>query len=145
MPVEQLFSLANYTAIAGWVVLLASPLSPRWAQWISGRIIPITLAVVYTALILVFWGQAEGGFSSLDEVMKLFTQPAVVLAGWVHYLAFDLFIGAWECKTARAEGIRFWLVIPCLLLTFMFGPAGLLLFMLFRTINQLRPTVQHSS
>ncbi len=139
MSPEQIFSFATTTAMIGWIVLLLSPFKPGWAEWISGRIIPVTLSVVYTTLILVFWTGADGGFGNLPEVMELFTQPEIVLAGWVHYLAFDLFIGAWECRTARTESIRFWLVIPCLALTFMFGPAGLLFFTFIRVINKQRP------
>ena len=54
------------------------------------------------------------------------------LAGWTHYLAFDLFIGAWEVRTARAERIPFLAVVPCLALTFLFGPAGYLAFSALR-------------
>ena len=64
--------------------------------------------------------------------MQLFTQPEIALAGWIHYLAFDLFIGAWEVRTARAERIPFLLVVPCLALTFLFGPAGYLAFTALR-------------
>lgn len=64
--------------------------------------------------------------------MQLFTQPEIALAGWVHYLAFDLLIGAWEVRTARAERIPFLVVIPCLALTFLFGPAGYLAFTALR-------------
>ena len=60
--------------------------------------------------------------------MALFTMPEIALAGWIHYLAFDLFVGAWEVRTARREGIAFLLVLPCLALTFLFGPAGFLAF-----------------
>jgi hypothetical protein len=42
----------------------------------------------------------------------------------VHYLAFDLFVGGWEVRDAVARGVSRWLVAPCLLLTFIFGPAG---------------------
>ena len=77
---------------------------------------------------LAFWSRAPGGFGSLAEVMALFTMPEIALAGWIHYLAFDLFVGAWEVRTARREGIAFLLVLPCLVLTFLFGPAGFLAF-----------------
>ena len=63
-----------------------------------------------------------------------FETPGLLLAGWLHYLAFDLFVGAWEVRTARAEGIPHLLVVPALILTFLFGPAGLLLFLVLRTI-----------
>jgi hypothetical protein len=55
-----------------------------------------------------------------------------LLAGWIHYLAFDLFTGAWEARDARRLRISRWLVAPCLLLTFLFGPLGLGLYLLLR-------------
>ena len=52
----------------------------------------------------------------------------MLLAGWIHYLAFDLLIGSWEVRDARELGIPHLFVVPCLFLTFMFGPAGWLLY-----------------
>ncbi len=128
MDIETLFRFANLTAMAGWVVLVASPLAPKWADGIAGILIPLVLSVGYTALILVYWADAEGGFSSLPDVMTLFSQREVAFAGWLHFLAFDLFLGAWEVRVARREGIPHLLVIPCLVLTFLFGPIGFLVF-----------------
>lgn len=132
MTPDQLFQLASPLALLGWLVLLAAPLSPRAAQAVSGAAIPLLLALAYTGLVLAFWWEAPGGFGSLPEVQALFTHPQIALAGWVHYLAFDLFLGAWQVRTARAEGIPHWAVIPCLILTFLFGPAGLLAFAILR-------------
>jgi hypothetical protein len=42
----------------------------------------------------------------------------------VHYLAFDLFVGTWETRDAVGRGIPRWIVMPCLLWTFLFGPIG---------------------
>ncbi len=63
----------------------------------------------------------------------LFSNRWVLLAGWIHYLCFDLFIGSWQVRDAAANNISHWLVIPCLFLTFMFGPVGLLLYFALRT------------
>lgn len=134
MNPDMIFQIASMTAMAGWIVLLISPFIPKLADRISGLIIPALLSIAYTALILAFFGDAEGGFDTLDNVMKLFTVREAVLAGWIHYLAFDLFIGAWEVRNGRADGMPFLLVLPCLPLTFMFGPAGLLLFIVLRNI-----------
>ena len=106
-------------------------------QRVSSVAIPLLLAVAYVGLLFVYWSRAEGGFDTLANVMRLFTVPELVLAGWIHYLAFDLFVGAWEVRTARAEHIPFVLVIPCLALTFMFGPAGLLAFSALRGARSL--------
>jgi hypothetical protein len=132
MSADQLFQLANPLALLGWLALLLSPLAPRAAQSVSAAAIPLVLSLAYAGLVLAFWWDAPGGFGSLPDVQALFTNPHIALAGWLHYLAFDLFLGAWEVRTARAEGIPHWMVVPCLILTFLFGPAGLLAFAILR-------------
>ena len=92
------------------------------------------LAAVYAALIVANWG-GPGGFSSLAGVAALFSNPWMLLAGWVHYLAFDLLVGTWEVLDARERGVPHFLVIPCLFLTFMFGPAGWLLYQGVRRVG----------
>lgn len=129
---HALFQLTGPLAVLGWLSLVLAPLAPRLADSAANLIIPALLSVAYTALILVNWADAPGGFDSLANVMALFTDPAVALAGWVHYLAFDLFVGAWITRTARREGINHLLVLPCLVLTFLFGPAGFLAFTALR-------------
>jgi hypothetical protein len=69
-------------------------------------------------------------------VEQLFQNRWLLLAGWVHYLAFDLLLGAWEVRTARREGISHAWVLPCLLATFLFGPAGYLLFQFLRASHR---------
>lgn len=138
MDFELLFSLAGVLAMAGWVILLASPLIPYWSDRIAGLIIPLVLSAGYVALIALSPPSEDGGFGSLADVTALFSHPSAMLAGWIHFLAFDLLIGAWICRTARRDSLRFWLVIPCLPLTFLFGPAGFLAFSLLRLTRRVR-------
>jgi hypothetical protein len=145
MTPDQIFDLANATALAGWLVLLVSPFAPRLADWVGGFGVPVLLAVGYTGLVVaavVSASPAEGGadidFSSLDGVAALFAQREAVLVGWVHYLAFDLFVGGWEVRAARADRIPFLLVVPCLVLTLFAGPAGFVLFMILRGVWRAR-------
>lgn len=136
---EELFRVANLVALSGWLLLLASPLIGVWAERISGYVLPLLLSVVYAGLILAFWSRSEGGFGTLSDVMRLLAKPELALAGWVHYLAFDLFIGGWEVRTARAEAVPFLLVVPCLVLTLLFGPAGFLAFVTLRAARRATP------
>lgn len=108
----------------------------------SGLIIPALLGVAYAGLVGAFFVGAEGGFSSLADVRLLFQSDALLLAGWLHYLAFDLFVGAFEVRTARAEGIPHLLVIPCLVLTFLFGPLGFVLFLIIRLARAPRAALE---
>jgi hypothetical protein len=134
MTADALFRLCNSTALAGWVLLVATGWSPRASRLVSslvtGLLVPALLSGLYLALIVTYWGGHHGGFSSLSGVMQLFTDRWLVLAGWVHYLAFDLFMGSWEVRDARKNKVPFVLVVPCLVLTFLFGPIGWLLYVI---------------
>ena len=130
MTPEFIFSLSTYVAMAGWLLLIVVPARSAW--FVSAVVAPGLLSIVYLTLIVVHMRGAEGGFGSLAGVARLFQNPWLLLAGWVHYLAFDLFIGAWEVRDARALAIPHLFVVPCLLLTFFLGPIGLLLYLAVR-------------
>ncbi len=125
---EQVFGLASKTAMVGWAALI---FLPRWrgvAIQTARVIVPSLLSVAYLVLIATSWSRAEGGFGSLEQVRMLFGSPAVLLAGWLHYLAFDLFVGSWVLSEGQARGIPHLVLVPILLLTLMFGPIGYLTF-----------------
>jgi hypothetical protein len=128
MTPELAFSATNLAAALSWVLLVVLP-RRRWvSDTVAGVVVPALLAAVYIVLIATNWGSSAGGFSTLANVALLFANPWLLLAGWVHYLCFDLLIGCWEVRDARERGVPHLLVVPCLALTFMFGPAGWLLY-----------------
>ena len=132
MSADQIFSICNSAALLGWLVLAIFG-RKRWASYLAtGVILPLLLAISYLTLLLAHWGETKGGFATLDGVAALFANRWVLLAGWIHYLCFDLFIGSWQVRDAAARGISHWLVVPCLFFTFMFGPVGLLLYFVLR-------------
>jgi hypothetical protein len=131
---DLVFQLGNGLALAAWLALAFSPASTRRApraRLFAGRIVPLVLAVVYV-LLFARRGMGDGGYGSLAEVQRLLAVPELLAAGWLHYLAFDLFVGAWIAERAGALGLPHLLVLPLLALTFLFGPAGLLAFALLR-------------
>ena len=132
MELEQIFSMAGAIAIIGWVALAALPRNP-YAHLFAGIVIPLVLSMGYLFLIVQNLEGAEGGFGSLAEVAKLFQKPELLLAGWIHYLAFDLFIGAWITRDAQRNALPHLVIVPCLIMTFMLGPIGLLFYFAIRT------------
>jgi hypothetical protein len=135
-PPELIFSLASGLATLSWLSLALSPAQARWAprvRFTAGRLVPLLLAVVYVLLFAVH-GMGDGGFDSLAAVQRLMAVPELLAAGWLHYLAFDLFVGAWIAERAGMLGMPHLLVLPLLALTFTFGPAGLLAFAVFRLL-----------
>jgi len=128
MTADQLFPILNLVTMAAWLLLICLP-RLRWTTVVLPVLVPSVLAVVYVVLVAATFMRSEGGFSSLAGVRALFENPWMLLAGWTHYLAFDLFIGGWEVRDAQRRGIPHLLVVPALILTFLFGPAGLLLYL----------------
>ncbi len=136
---ENLFKVGNMAAMVGWIILILLPrrisfLEKLWPalQSLPTLIIPILLAIAYSGLVFSGFGGSGGDFSSLDGVRQLFTSDTVLVAGWFHYLAFDLFVGTVIASKADEIGIHRILQVPILALTFMFGPAGLLVFQMVR-------------
>jgi hypothetical protein len=131
---DLFFKLANDAALIGWILLI---FLPRWrwsARLVGPVLVPVLLAALYSFLAVTQFGRSPGGFSSLTSVALLFQNRGMLLAGWVHYLAFDLFVGSWEVRDSQRVGIAHHLVVPCLVLTFFFGPAGWLLYVLIRSL-----------
>jgi Domain of unknown function (DUF4281) len=135
MNPDLLFRLCNVAALASWVLIVAAP---RWKlvpQIIRWGVLTL-MAVLYSVLIAVYFFRVEGGgFSSLAAVQALFTSREVALAGWVHYLAFDLFVGLWIAEKSDDLGIARIVQAPVLVTTFMFGPLGFLMFQAVLAFN----------
>ena len=138
MSPQQVFSIANSVALVSWIMLAILPRRPWVTKAVTTKLVPGLFAILYTAIAVSLFWRSPGGFSTLSNVGVLFSNPWLLLAGWVHYLAFDLLTGTWEVEDARERGIPHLLVIPCLFLTFMFGPAGWLLYRVLRFIKRPR-------
>jgi hypothetical protein len=128
MNPRSLFQVANLLALSGWGALILGILANQaWLRVVvAGRAVPLLLSVLYTALVAIAWPASEGGYDTLDAVARLFEDPRMLLAGWAHYLAFDLLVGGWIADEVDRRGLTRWLLLPALPLTFLFGPVGLL-------------------
>lgn len=125
---DTIFSACGMVAMVSWAGLIFLPGIAVLRDLIIRVLIPAAIAVTYLWLMFVTPTPEGGGFGSLAEVKVLFSAEALLLAGWIHYLAFDLFVGTWEVADSRREGIHHLFVVPCLVATFLAGPAGLLMY-----------------
>ena len=127
---ETLFSMAGSAAMLGWLILIFLPRRFSLLFAIPHYVIPFGLSLLYATMILPTLFTVEGGgFGSLAQVKVLLSNDQALLGGWVHYLAFDLFIGAWIARRADEIGLARIIQAPILLATFMAGPIGLALFL----------------
>jgi len=132
MTPDLVFSMLNGVALVAWLVVAVAP-RRRWANLIVPTAVPLGLAAVYAAIVAAVWAHSDGGFSTLADVATLFENPWMLLAGWTHYLAFDLLVGGWEARDAAERHVPYVFLLPCLILTFLFGPTGWLLYLGGRT------------
>lgn len=141
---DLVFSIANWLVLVGWAALLLAPLR-REPLVLVARFVAAAVCAIYLTLVvrgLAFGpGMPEGaGFDTLDGVVALLSTRDVLLAGWLHFLAFDLFVGSWIVADAPRAGVPHWLVIPLLGVTLMAGPVGLLAYLLLAAGFRKRKT-----
>jgi hypothetical protein len=135
MNADQLFSLANMAVLPGWLALALWPLW-KWADRFIVSVVVTLLAVLYVYLLATSFRPADfSSFGSLDGISKLFGNKRLLLAGWVHYLAFDLLTGLFIVRNARRHSIPHLVALLCAFGAFMMGPAGLLLYLLIRLVK----------
>ncbi|MEM9016059.1 MAG: ABA4-like family protein [Verrucomicrobiota bacterium] len=138
MNPEVIFQIANTSALLVWIYLFAA------ARWTPKLFIcvrwgfPIALSILYLGMVLGGEKPDEANFTSLEGVSALFTTPRGVVAAWIHFLVFDFFVGCWILVTSKKEGIAHPLILVPLLFTFLFGPAGLLLFLILLGVCRWR-------
>lgn len=135
---DTLFSVANALAMVMWLCLIVLPRKPALLAailYIGVGLLSLTYAVL---LLSVLGGlipsASEGGanFTTIEGVRAIFASDAGVTIGWIHYLAFDLFVGLWIARDADAKGFSRLLQAPILLATFLAGPLGLAVWLLVR-------------
>lgn len=145
LPWETIFEVTNIYALVCWVILA---FAPKRREVLPVLLIAGTglLAITYAVLIIGLMsgmldpvGPRSGDFSSLSGVMALFDSKAGATIGWIHYLAFDLFVGIWVARNADRHGYARWAQVPVLFFVFMFGPLGLTLYLLLRLTNKNPP------
>jgi hypothetical protein len=136
MDYETAYHFVNLAVVPAWLLLVFAPGSKLTRTLVHSGLYPALYASLYIVLLgraMIFGvGAEDGDMSSLSGVMAFFSHPNGLLIGWVHYLAFDLFIGAWIARDGVRQAIAHWKLVPCLVLTFMLGPVGLFLYLVLR-------------
>ena len=134
MTASLVFQIVNSIVLPAWLILIFFPGKSWRNQVIYG--FSMLMALVYIVYVIKGLGNMDmQSFNSLEGVTSMFTSEEAVLTGWVHYLVFDLLIGNWILTRSRKNEIPHLLVVPCLLLCFMFGPAGYLLYQFIHLIR----------
>ncbi|MBI1288326.1 MAG: DUF4281 domain-containing protein [Flavobacteriales bacterium] len=134
MSYPLLFKIANLSVLPGWLLLILAPKSKLTKVVVHSYLYPLLLGSLYLHLLFSSLG-GDGGMDTLEHLKVSFSRDEILVLGWVHYLVFDLFIGAWMTRDATKNGILHIAIIPSLILTLFAGPIGLLSYLIIRAIT----------
>ena len=136
---QRLFEVTNTVALVAWIALVAFPGRRFVSHVLCAVLVPGLLAACYAAVI--GWKLASGG-PPPDDLMTLaglraaFADDWVFAAAWIHYLEFDMAVGAWIARDAVRLGIPWPVRTLALMLTFLAGPAGFLMHLAARSLHR---------
>jgi hypothetical protein len=131
MTFAILYKIANASVIPAWLLLVFLPKHRITKLVVHSYLYPTLLGLLYVWLLITSFG-GDGGMDTLENLKLSFAHDQILVLGWVHYLIFDLFIGAWIARDSQKNKINHLLVVPCLLLTLFAGPFGLLCYLVLR-------------
>lgn len=139
---ETMFIAAQAVALAGWAPLFALPWVGRDRALAWARAVAVLLCLLYLAYFLPHAAEIprDGGYT-LAALGRAFDVPALLLAGWIHYLIFDLWVGAWQAEHSEKAAIPHAALAACLFATMMIGPLGLLIYL---AVTRLRRRPAHA-
>ena len=127
---EILFNICNTLMILVWGFILFAPNISFSKQLIAFPWVPIGISFFYTYFLIISGGISEADLTSILGITTLFQNATTesAAAGWLHYLAFDFWVGTWIIRHSQKHFIRHWMIILPLIFTFMLGPVGVLIY-----------------
>ena len=132
MNYEIIFNIYNTGILIFWFFLLVFPKSKLTQKMTDFPWIPLVIAFGY----IYFLGTSDSifsvDFSSLSALTEMFqnSNPRGVAAGWLHYLAFDFWVGCWILRDSQKKGVKHAFIIFPMLFTFILGPVGVIIYTL---------------
>ena len=134
LELDALYGLTGMLIIICWGLLILHP--DRSSRWIAVPkfAVPTLFGLIYAGIMMVRFFDSGGGYGSIAAVRALFAHDDILLAGWLHYLAYDFFVGVWIAEQADRIGLSRQIQALILVTAFMFPPMGLVLFLATRAI-----------
>jgi len=136
MNANTVFAAVNLVALVGWLLIILAPYSRATRRLIDSMVLPVVLALVYAAVLVIAFLTVPQIVWSLEGITEAMSDPWIMTLGWTHLVAFDLVAGTWMKLDSAKRKIRHrWMIVPYLL-TFLLGPVGLLTYILLRKFTQ---------
>ena len=135
---EMLYLWVNIGVLPFWALIIFFPQSSL-CKYLATSIFPIFLLsgayvfVLYKAYLGSF--DFDNNFSlymGLGYVSELFKNEYYLLMFWIHFVSINLFVGGWILKDAQKLFVNKILLAFPLLITYLIGPIGVLVYWIIR-------------
>ena len=141
---ENIYLWTNFGILPLWIMLIMIPNSKFTQFFVNSIIVPLILSATYTYIIYQAILMDEPIFDffklylSLDNLYILFATESFLLVFWLHFLALNLFLGSWISRDGIKYNMPRSLVFVPLILVYLAGPLGLVLYWIIRVFYAKR-------
>ena len=136
--IETLYMWINLGVLPFWFILIVFPQSHLSRIFVTSIFPFFILSGVYIFILYksyLIGYDFDGNFSlylGLSELSRLFEDHLYIMIFWTHFIAINLFIGGWIVKDSQKFSINKVLMAVPLIVTYLIGPIGLLLYWIIR-------------
>ena len=136
--IEMIYLWLNLGIIPFWFILMFFPNSKICALFTTSIFPFVILGSIYIYLFYFFFNsgfdfiQNFNLYLGIYELLDLLQNESFLMLIWLHFLAINLFCGAWIVKDSQKINMNKYLVIICLILTYFIGPIGIFFYWLIR-------------
>ena len=136
--IETLYMWINLGVLPFWFILIVFPQSHLSRIFVTSIFPFLILSGVYIFILYksyLIGYDFDGNFTlylGLNELSRLFEDHLYIMIFWTHFIALNLFIGGWIVKDSQKFSVNKVLLAIPLILTYLIGPIGLLIYWIIR-------------
>ena len=136
--VQMVYYWVNLGVLPFWLILAFFPQS-NLCRYVITSIFPfLILSGAYVFLLYKSYLNSYdflNNFSlylGIDNLKELFQSDLFLMMFWIHFISINLFMGGWIVKDSQKLNINKILVVFPLIITYLIGPLGLIIYWLVR-------------
>ena len=139
--IEILYFWVNLGVLPLWFILIFFPQSQLCKYFVTSIFPIFILSGSYIFMLYKSYLNSYdfiGNFNlyfGINNLSDLFSDNSYLMIFWIHFISINLFAGGWIVRDSQKFSINKILLILPLLVTYLIGPLGLLIYWLIRIFH----------
>mgnify|MGYP001218446445 FL=1 len=136
--IEILYFWINLGVLPFWLILIFFPQSNLSRYFVTSIFPILLLSIAYIFMIYKSYLSSYEFLTNFDlylnisNLSNLFSNETFLILFWIHFISINLFTGGWIVKDSQKFGINKIILFLPLIITYLIGPLGLLIYWLIR-------------